>query len=195
MPETLPLFPLKTVLFPGGPLRLRIFEPRYIDLVRECTQNDTQFGVCLIVDGEETSAQTTATIGTTARITDFFTGDDGLLGIDAIGVDRFELSSTNIRDNGLAEGDLTRWEAEASIPLASEYSVLGTIAARLMEQVGDAFSAYADPQLEDATWVSCRLAELLPLELAQKQLLLECREPELRLDQLMKLLPTLQSDE
>ena len=191
MTEVLPIFPLKTVLFPGGPLRLRIFERRYIDLVRECTASGSEFGVCLIVEGEETSARATARVGVTARITDFFTGDDGLLGIDAVGGVRFEMTATSVRENGLSEGQVERWPAEPCLPLAAEYSVLATITERLLEQVQDTFPVYADPKLDDAAWVGARLSELLPLELAQKQMLLECEEPEHRLDQIMQLLPSL----
>ena len=78
----LPLFPLNAVLFPGGELALRIFEPRYLDLVRECTRQERPFGVCLILDGAEAGAPAMpAAVGTLARIVDFEARTDGLLGI------------------------------------------------------------------------------------------------------------------
>ena len=81
----LPLFPLANVLFPGGHLPLRIFEPRYIDLVRECARTGRGFGVCLILEGREAGQPAIpAAVGTLATITDFHTREDGLLGIDAI---------------------------------------------------------------------------------------------------------------
>ena len=86
-----PLFPLRTVLYPGGPLPLRIFEPRYIDMVSKCLKKDCQFGVLLIREGNEAGAASTYNIGTLARITDWYQGSDGLLGITAVGEQRFRL--------------------------------------------------------------------------------------------------------
>ena len=80
-----PLFPLNTVLFPGGPLPLRIFEPRYIDMISERMKADAPFGVLLIREGQEAGAATTFHIGTLARIADWYQGSDGLLGVTAIG--------------------------------------------------------------------------------------------------------------
>ena len=80
-----PLFPLSTVLYPGGPLPLRIFEPRYLDMISDCLKNDRPFGVLLIRSGSETGPATTYEVGTLARITDWYQGSDGLLGITAVG--------------------------------------------------------------------------------------------------------------
>ena len=79
-----PLFPLNTVLFPGGPLPLRIFEPRYLAMVSDCVSNDSPFGVLLIRKGGETGPASTHEVGTLARISDWYQGSDGLLGITAI---------------------------------------------------------------------------------------------------------------
>ena len=83
-----PIFPLNTVLFPGGPLPLRIFEPRYIDMVSHCMKTESPFGVLLIREGSEAGQATTFDIGTLARITDLYQGSDGLLGVTAIGEQR-----------------------------------------------------------------------------------------------------------
>lgn len=193
---SIPLFPLKTVLFPGGPLRLQIFEPRYLDMVRECTSQGSEFGVCLIVDGAEVGQATaTARVGTTARIVDFFTTEKGLLGIQAVGVTRFQLHATRVRDNGLAMGEIERWEAEPEIPVDPQYGILTTIVERLMEQASAFYPDYDARYLDDSSWIGCRLAEMLPLELLQKQLLLECREPEARLEHLTRFLPDLSGRE
>ena len=83
---SIPLFPLNTVLFPGGVLELRVFERRYLDLVRDCARNATGFGVCMILHGEESGEPAVpAAVGTLAHIVDFYTDDDGLLGIRADG--------------------------------------------------------------------------------------------------------------
>src|SRR5215467_4574263 len=99
---TLPLFPLQTVLFPGGPLSLRIFEPRYLDLVRRCLKEQSPFGVVLILEGAEAGPVTTvAPIGTTARLVDFEALPDGLLGVVCVGERRFRVLRHWSQDDGL----------------------------------------------------------------------------------------------
>ena len=101
-----PLFPLNTVLFPGGPLPLRIFEPRYLAMVSNCVQSDAPFGVLLIRDGNETGPATTQEIGTLARITDWYQGSDGLLGVTAVGLQKFRVISSRREASGLNVGTI-----------------------------------------------------------------------------------------
>ncbi|MSQ99530.1 MAG: peptidase S16, partial [Xanthomonadales bacterium] len=97
-----PLFPLRTVLFPGGLLPLRIFEQRYLSMVRECARNDSEFGVCLIIEGEEAIAPVrTAPVGTLARIVDWYTLKDGLLGVSTIGTSRFRVTHSHKQEDSL----------------------------------------------------------------------------------------------
>lgn len=191
--EMLPLFPLQTVLFPGGPLSLRIFEPRYLDLVRDCTSNESEFGVCLVNDSEEPLRSTTPfRIGTTARIIDFFTMEDGLLGIRACGTDRFLIHSTSVRDNGLLTGEIDRLLPEPEALLDEQFLLLRTVLERMLEQVGSLYPRFGERELSDATWVGYRLAELLPLEPGEKQQLLEMEDAEQRLYQITELMPRFQ---
>ena len=133
----LPLFPLSTVLFPGGCLELRIFERRYLDLVRDCSRDGSGFGVCLILDGAKpASRRVPAAVGTLARITDFYTLPDGLLGISAQGGERFEVAATRVRDNGLVHADVRFWADEPELAVPPEYALLATILERLLEQIG-----------------------------------------------------------
>ena len=107
----LPLFPLSSVLFPEGALSLRIFESRYLDMIRDCARNDSGFGVCLILDGAEVGEPATpAAVGTYARIVDFNVQADGLLGILARGEHRFRVQQTRVRDNGLVHAQVERLE-------------------------------------------------------------------------------------
>ena len=193
--ELLPLFPLQTVLFPGGPLSLRIFEPRYLELVRDCTSKDSEFGICLLDDSDE-SSQSTAPyrIGTTARIVDFFTMEDGLLGIRASGGDRFLIHNTSIRENGLLSGEIDRLPAEPKVLLNDQFLLLRTVLERMLEQVGALYPSFGERELSDATWVGYRLAELLPLRPAEKQQLLELEDAERRLCQITELIPRFQHD-
>jgi Lon protease-like protein len=189
----IPLFPLNAVLFPGGTLGLRIFELRYIDMVRECARNDAAFGVCLIMEGQEAGEPALpAAIGTLARIVDFDTLPDGLLGISVTGEARFRVQKTRVRSNGLVIGEVRRWPDEPGVPVPVEFALLPTILERLAEQAGLAWRNGPRDRYEDATWVGFRLAELLPLGDAERQHLLEMTDPLERLAALRDAVPRFQ---
>ena len=194
MPLTdIPLFPLNSVLFPGGALSLRIFERRYLDLVRDCARHGAGFGVCLILHGQEAGEPAVpAAVGTLARIVDFCTLPDGLLGISAEGGERFHVDSSRVRDNGLAHGAVRFWPNEPVIPLPPEFVLLSAILERLLEQPGNAFAKADRALFDNASWVGFRLAEALPLENRERQHLLQMTDPLERLAQLMHYLPRFQ---
>jgi Lon protease-like protein len=191
----LPLFPLRTVLFPGGHLPLRIFEQRYLDMVRECTRTSSGFGVCLILEGEEAVAPVKpAEIGTLAHIVDWYTLDDGLLGVATNGTARFMTEHTRKREDGLLMGEVY-WLAEPSpcrVPEA--YMVLSQVLGRFMDKVEQNYPDFSPERLDDAVWVGYRLSELLPLAGIEKQHLLELSDPIQRLQSLLEILPRFQSD-
>lgn len=190
----LPLFPLHSVLFPGGAIKLRIFEPRYLDLVRRCTREDSCFGVCLIMDGAEAGAPALpAAWGTRARITDFFSTREGMLGIAATGEARFRVSRTRIRDNGLIVGDVQAFEESPPEELRPEHCLLGQLLERLHEQVGGRLRA-DKACYDDAAWVGYRLAELLPFSNEDRQALLQAEDPHRRLQRIADLLSRLQRE-
>lgn len=190
----LPLFPLHSVLFPGGSLKLRIFEPRYLDLVRRCTREESCFGVCLIIEGREAGTPAIpAAWGTRARITDFFSTSEGMLGIAATGEARFHVVRTRVRDNGLIVGEVRAFEEPPAEELRPEHCLLGQLLERLHEQVGG--SVRADKACyDDAAWVGYRLAELLPFSSEDRQALLQADDPHLRLQRIAELLSRLQRD-
>lgn len=189
----IPLFPLNTVLFPEGHLKLRIFEQRYIDMVRECSLKGCCFGVCLISNQEDSNRPANhLSVGTTAEICDFSTLDDGLLGITAYGRQKFVAKKTRMRDNGLLMAEVETLDEPGFIDLPDEYSVLSLITARFMEQLGKNYPSFLSRNLQDAVWVGYRLAELLPLENDEKQLLLQINEPLERLQVLLEVLPRFQ---
>ncbi len=192
--DDIPLFPLNTVLFPGGQLSLRIFEPRYLDMVRECSRNDCGFGVCLILAGRGAGEPATpAAVGTLARIEDFYSLPDGLLGIRARGSRRFRAATTRVRDNGLVHGLVRWWPDEPEITMPPEYGLLAVILERLLEQVGGEHARADRQRFDDASWVGFRLAELLPVEVAERQHWLQLTDPLQRLDGLMRCIPRFQS--
>lgn len=189
-----PLFPLDTVLVPGGVLPLRIFEPRYLDMVRECARDDRPFGVCLLLPGTgEQDHSHHARVGTLAGIRDFYTLQDGLLGITAEGRERFRVRRTSVRDNGLMQGELAILDEGSAVAVPEAYSVLTQIVQRLMERVGGNYPGHGPDDLQDATWVGYRLTELLPLENMEKQVLLEINDPVQRLQRLLETLPRFQA--
>ena len=191
----IPLFPLSAVLFPGGLLNLRIFEQRYLDLVRDCSRNGSGFGVCLILEGREVGEPALpAAVGPLARITAFCVLPDGLLGISAEGGERFQAATTRVRDNGLVHGEVRFWTDEPVIQVPPEHGLLATILERLLDQIGGAFAKADRARLDDASWVGFRLAELLPLEQTEKQHLLQMVDPLQRLARLQHHLPRFQRD-
>lgn len=189
----IPLFPLSAVLFPGGLLNLRIFEPRYIDLVRDCTRNNSGFGVCLILEGREAGEPAVpAAVGTFARITDFYTLPDGLLGIGVEGRLRFHAATTRVRDNGLVHGEVEFWDDEPLLPVPPEHGLLATILERLHERSGGPFAQSDRASYDDASWVGFRLAEALPLAPSERQELLQLADPLQRLGRLAQHIPRFQ---
>jgi len=174
----IPLFPLGTVLFPGGPLPLRIFEARYIDLVRRCMREDTGFGVVLLKEGSEAGAGPTATsdVGTYARIVDFSGQPDGLLGIEARGERRFRILARSRARDGLNLAEVEWLPDEVDVPVPEEFSDLGPALDYVLGQVGDPYESL-ERRLDDAAWVAGRLAEILPLPSAHKQHCLELDDP------------------
>jgi Lon protease-like protein len=189
----IPLFPLSSVLFPGGRLHLRIFEPRYLDLVRECCRDGSPFGVCLILAGRETGEPAVpAAIGTLARISDFQRDEDGLLGIVAEGGARFRVSRSRVRADGLLRGNAERWPDEPAREVPVEFALLQSILERLIETMAPHWRHAPRSDYEDAGWLGFRLAELLPLDTGEQQRMLELTDPLRRLAELRDILPRFQ---
>jgi Lon protease-like protein len=190
----LPLFPLRTVLFPGGQLRLRIFEPRYLDLVKQCTRSDSGFGVCLILDGQEAGAPATpAAFGTRARIVDFYSQPDGLLGLQVCGESRFHVLRTRVRDNGLIVAHVENFAEPPPQPVAPEHGLLSMLLERLIERFGGDHAQAARSCFDDAAWVGYRLAEMLPFSDPERQELLQCADQHARLCRIVQRLPQFQT--
>ncbi|MEN1941597.1 LON peptidase substrate-binding domain-containing protein [Luteimonas sp. MJ246] len=184
----LPLFPLQTVLVPGAVLGLRVFEPRYLDLVGECGRRGSGFGICLIADGSEVGTPAVpAEFGTEALIEDFGTDDGGLLTLRVRGARRFRVARTAVRDNGLVEAEV-EWRADDPAParLRPEHALLGTLLERIFDQVGR--PPGFEPGFQDAAWVGWRLLELLPMPEERRVELLAIDDPHARLEGLLALI-------
>lgn len=191
MPEAgaaLPLLPLQTVLVPGAALDLRIFERRYLDMVRECGRSGSGFGICLILDGAEAGAPATpAAFGTEALIEDFGSTPDGLLSLRVRGRRRFHVLHTRVRDSGLLVAEIEYRDDDASSPrLRPEHALLAELLRRILLQIASEHAEPAPMLFDNAAWVGWRLAELLPLPLPQRQALLQLDDPHARLQRLLE---------
>ena len=179
---TVPLFPLNVVLFPGGPLPLRIFESRYVDMVSERMRSDGPFGVLLIREGKGAgAAASTWNVGTLATITDFYQGSDGLLGVTAIGGQRFRLVSAERAADGLNVGTVELIPDEQDVPLPEDYEPLAHILDGVLDDLGKLYESLPR-RLDSAGWVANRFLEILPIRLEEKQQLLDDNDPLARLE-------------
>ncbi len=187
----LALFPLNIVLFPGGPLQLRIFEKRYLDMVSRCLREDTGFGVCLIRQGNEVGTPATPfEIGTVARIVDWERRQDGLLGITALGEERFRIRSTAVGADGLLLAETEHLPAPCIDALPRQPAVVHELVNRILQLKGMGYE-HVQPHWDSAHWLGCRLAEALPLDLPARQRLLEMDDPLERLRSLQPMVPNL----
>jgi len=188
----IPLFPLNTVLYPDGPLPLRIFEQRYLDMISRCMKEEHPFGVVLIKDGTEVGPAKVHDIGTLASIADWYQGSDGLLGITAIGQQRFRINSSQRQSDGLMVADVDPLPRELEVQLPDAYAPLADILASVLDDLGRLYEQL-EKRYADAGWVSFRFAEILPITSAQKQSLLESDDPLQRLDEMRAVLESVRS--
>lgn len=188
--EEIPLFPLQTVLYPGGPLSLRLFETRYLDMVSRCMKEGQGFGVCLIREGSETGTAQIYMTGTLARIHDWSQGPDGLLHILARGERRFHTESLRTQGDGLNLGQVEWLADEPAAELPESRADMADLLRQIIQQVGGPYTGLEEAY-GDAGWVGRRLAELLPISLPQRQYLLELNDPVKRLEIIATLVQSL----
>lgn len=184
--EEIPLFPLQLVLFPGAPLPLRIFETRYLEMVRECSRTGTGFGVILVEPADENRLARHVSIGTEAIIEDFSTLEDGLLGIQARGQRRFRIRQTSARDNGLLVGRVDWIAEEPARSVGPEYAALESLYREIAANLPQADLPPIDG--DNASQLGMALASILPLDPPQAQELLAVTDPVERLRALCWLL-------
>jgi len=165
----LPLFPLKTVLLPGNTLSLKVFETRYLDMIAECMREDSTFGIILIYKGEETQGDTDIySIGTTAKISDWQDRADGLLGVTALGLERFEILSTQKQDNGLTVGKVKILTEIAEVDIPEQFYYMQELLNHISAQEGK-----LPDNNQSFSEMMYRLIYQLPLDTNLKQRLLE----------------------
>jgi uncharacterized protein len=174
---TIPLFPLSAHLLPGGRLALRIFEPRYVRMVKEACANNTGFGICMLdAKGSKELNQHILPIGTYAKVIDFDLLPDGMLGITVEGERCFNILSVSTEKDELRIGEC-EWLSEWTLP--AHEKLLSPINERLIEvfeKYQELRNLYDTPHFDDPIWVIYRWLELLPVHAEQKQQLLQNKD-------------------
>jgi len=186
--KDVPLFPLNTVLFPGGLLPLRIFEQRYLEMAIACLRDNTPFGVCLIREGGEVGTPAThEDLGCLARIMQWDMQQLGLLQLITQGGERFRVLEKRIRADGLILADIELLVEAADAPLPERFGACRQLVERIVAEHGERL--FARPFLLDSSaWVGARLAEVLPLPATARQRLLELDDAQQRLEIIQRLL-------
>ncbi len=189
---SIPLFPLKTILFPDGRLPLQVFEVRYLDMIKRCIANGEEFGVVSLLDGSEIRMpdqhETLSAAGTMARIVDWSAPLPGLLQVSCVGTTRFQVKSAEQLKHGLWMAEVDEVAEDMVVPIPTEQqdvaNALGALIRSLQKkQISTANMSLAPPyRLDEAGWVANRWCELLRLDLEEKQRLLLQENPVLRLE-------------
>jgi Lon protease-like protein len=193
----LPLFPLNAVLFPGGVLPLRVFEARYMDMVRDCMKRAAPFGVVLITRGAEVGAPAaTESVGTLARIAAWDMPQLGVLHLRAIGGDRFRITRQDVRADGLQVAEVEAIEPDDDTPLPDAFLACADLLQRIVADTGRATAETDAPaegavapmpfeppfRFDSSVWIGNRLCELMPVPLRAKQKLMELQDAVSRLE-------------
>jgi uncharacterized protein len=172
----LPLFPLDTVLFPGGRLALKVFEPRYVEMINACLKREEPFGISLIRDTNEPEQ-----VGCLVNIIECDTREPGTLNIEVTGASRFRMVQSHTRSNGLIVAQVDPVAEEPFSALPPQHQACATTLRRIVAQKGEDW--LAPPfRYDDAVWVGYRLAELLPLKRSARQSMLEMNDSLIRLE-------------
>ena len=178
--QRIPIFPLRTILFPGSKLPLRIFEPRYLDMVSACMRSKREFGIALSRKVPQPGMLETYATGTLATIIDWNQGNDGLLGITVLGTNKFKLLSIIKQEDGLNIGEIKIIEREEDFKAPPNFDNMISLLEAILDDID--LHDYRENFFESASWVSFRYAEILPLKIEDKQKCLEINDPILRLN-------------
>ena len=179
----IPLFPLPSIVLPGGTLPLRLFEPRYLRMVSECFRNGTGFGSCLSRPSSGQGPVKPFPIGTLVSIVDFDQGSDGMLHITAKGEQEYKLIDITVEKDSLLIGEIELQERPVKIAMPPQYSSLAVKLSQILQHI-EPHMSYPDRDLDDAEWVCNRLLELLPIAPAEKYQMLRDFDIHARLEAL-----------
>lgn len=192
--QSLPLFPLGTVLFPGGLLPLRIFEVRYLDMIRRCQKTGAPFGVVCLTQGQEVrqpgvDQEGFAAVGTLATLAEVESPQPGLMMVRTHGAQRFRIQAREQLKHGLWVADVTQIDDDLPVPVPDDLQATADALGRLLEtlqaqtqETGGDVPVRTPWQLDDCGWVANRWCEMLPLATNLKQRLMELDNPLVRLE-------------
>ena len=181
MSYSLPLFPLQTVVFPGGLLPLKVFEPRYMEMVTKVISERASFGICAIHEGRETDVSVKHhAVGTQVKVIDWDMPQQGILHIQTQALERIVVRASHKESNGLLVGEVDDVSAEPITAVPPELALSVEILHQIINELGA--EKFAQPHdYNNAVWVSYRLSEVLPLKLSIRQNLLEMNDSPARL--------------
>lgn len=174
----LSLFPLSAHILPGGRLSLRIFEPRYVRMVKQACQQGQGFGICMLNSkGNKDSNEHIYPVGTHVEIIDFDQLDSGLLGLTVQGINFFTISEVRSEEDGLRIAQCQIWEDPKPIEDEIDVTELGQRLNELFGKYPEFSNLYDSKSFQDPIWVMYRWMELLPISAAQKQFLIQSNNP------------------
>ncbi|MFL6717156.1 MAG: LON peptidase substrate-binding domain-containing protein [Burkholderiaceae bacterium] len=189
--DWLPLFPLDTVLFPGGALPLKVFETRYIDMVRDCMKRNAPFGVVRIKSGKEVGvAAQPDSVGCLAHIVEWDMPDLGLLMLQTSGGQRFRILETRVLPDQRIEARTELIADDADAPPSTELVACATALKTVIQDINAAARASGEVgfnpfpselRLDSTCWVANRWCEILPISTLARQKLLELTDAQSRL--------------
>jgi Lon protease-like protein len=177
MKNNIPIFPLSSITFPGGYMPLRIFETRYIDMVKECVKNNTGFGISLTKPNSEDYYN----VGTYCKISDWEQMNDGLLGITIRGKSRYKIVKSEVQNDKLIRADVESMDEPKFIDVPKELMPYSDFLKNILEQYPKFYHDEAPKYFTESGWVGSRLAEILPMPLNEKQVILEIEDYLVRL--------------
>ncbi|MGJ7562807.1 LON peptidase substrate-binding domain-containing protein [Variovorax sp. GB1R11] len=200
--HSLPLFPLGTVLFPGGLLPLRIFEVRYLDMIGKCRKADAPFGVVTLTSGAEVrkagaEAERFASVGTLAQIREFESPQSGLLQIECVGTQRFRIRTTELQKHGLWVAEVEAVPDDIALEIPDDLKHTATALRRLIDTLEERRHAQGESvrlpieapyRLDDCGWVANRWCELVPMQAELRQRMMALDSPLMRLELVSDLL-------
>ena len=177
MKKNIPIFPLSSITFPGGYMPLRIFETRYIDMVKDCVKNNTGFGISLSKPNNIDYYD----VGTYCKISDWEQMEDGLLGITIRGKYRYRITNSGAQSDGLIRADIEHMDEPSFVDVPKELMPYSDFLKNILEQYPKFYHDEAPKYFTESGWVGSRLAEILPMPLNEKQVILEIEDYLVRL--------------
>ena len=193
--KTIPLFPLKSIVLPGGIFPLRIFERRYLDMVTECIKSNEGFCISLVKKEEpDTYVKDIFEYGSWVNISDWDKLQDGLLGITVEGKNIVKISNAILDKENLLRGEIKKLDSEKEYLIPQKYLVLSKFYKKIYPNLKN-FINFKEERFADASWIGYRLTELLPIELELKADLISTTDAIERLEKINQIMTKLYGDE